>query len=175
MIDMAKKHKKLDEMTGAEKTARISYLQQKLYDINYKPSILLQTELKRTDLLDDNSLVSGVQQLRDLEQHMNTLKQEYSIKFRNEMIPLVRGFEQQRSKLAKQHEQEYARAQSVFGMLHIMQKENILQKQEREAAELSRIQAAKKAELQKKLSSDMDKCRDEISAAFMKFVHQIYK
>ena len=175
MNTSTKTYKKPNEMTDIEKSERIFRLQNKFYDDKSIPSVLLETEMERTSLSNDPSLLSGIQQLKALESRAAVLRNEYDIKLTNALIPLVRGFEQQQKKLHKEHEEECNKIMRTFGPIRTIQMEVILQKQESKLADLRHIQEQQKADLKKKLSAEMDKCHADTYATFMKFVHQIYK
>ena len=164
-----------NEMSQAEKKARIFHLENKFYDINTTPSMLLMDEIEHVGMGHDATLLAAVRELSAMENHLVTLQQEYDTKITNELKPLVYGHAQQRSKMVRQHEQAIAYLRQNASPLRRLQIESTLQKQERELSELAKTQNAQKASLRNKLQEDLNSYKQKTFLKFMRFVHQIYK
>ena len=166
---------KCKQLTPTEKSARISQLEYKCCNVGMQASFLLEIELENRGLDHDPKFTAAVQQLKKMEKHLGTLRQQYDIRANNELKPLVRGFEQQREQLLRQQLKELNNVLYEAYPTHQLRMQQVMQKQQAELRTLRQNQIEQTAALRKKLNADIDAYKQTISATFMQFVHQIYK
>ena len=168
--------RKPSEMDSVEKTHRKEYLEIKFWRTPaVAASALLESEIKRAGLADDAEWCERVKQLKLLEKRATTLQQEYDIKSAQQLIPLGRGFKQQRAEMMRQHEQEVAKILARPGPIPTILLQNTEERHEHELQELAQTQKKQKQEFLKHLKFDLSRCQGEIYRMFIQYINQMYK
>lgn len=144
---------------GRDKATHQGFYRSETYNINTTSGTPIE------DLRVLNTKFSSlVAELRILENLLTILVREYEINFRNQKIPMERGFIQEEEKLVQRQKQE------LVGILRPLQKEALTRKHQAELADLKNRQKEQRKELQKELLSDVTQCHDKILTLLKEYV-----
>ena len=163
-----------NKSSNQEKQLRISQMSKKLNNKSYSASYLLQEEMNNLGLANKPEFVKYVNEIKFMEQQLDTLCQEYAVEYHNTIIPMVRAFRQEQEKLAQKHKQEQQRLLSR-GVTPALQAKNMYDTQYIEMEQLKASQTAMKDETIDRLAQKMNACKQNIRITFIESLWRIYR
>ena len=156
--------KLIKDMTRAEKDAQIQHLSLKFYDIDAKPSSILNEETKYG--VADEYMTTTIQKLEQMEFAHYQIEAEYNAKLANDLYPLKRIFEYEQKQLARRQASEHSVAFD-FAKTEA--------RHEQEMADLRRRQTERKKQITADALEKVKIHQQQMFIVFMDAVKHLYK